>query len=232
MKRATRFVLAMGVLTVSARGETLHYLINWPSGLSLGEATLTSERPKRDLAAKKNEGAWNLSFDLDASVPGFAVRDQYHSTAGGELCSGVLEKTVRHGSRKAEETVTFHSDTNTITRQSKGPGGGRSDVSVPACARDALAFIQFARNELAQGRIAPQQPVVLGGLYNVRMTLAGAQTVKMNGQSVQADRIQAAIKGAASDFTVEIFFARDAVRTPVLVRIPLSLGTFTAELTH
>jgi hypothetical protein len=32
------------------------------------------------------------------------------------------------------------------------------------------------------------------------------------------------------DLTVEIFFARDAVRTPLLARIPLTLGTFTVEL--
>lgn len=217
--------------SLALRAETLHYVINWPSGLSLGEATLSSEHPKKDPAQKTDPG-WTLDFDLDASIPGFAVGDHYHSTAGPDLCSSVLDKKVHRGSKKTEEQVTFHQDINTITRETKGPGGGKSDVSVGACARDALSFIQFARNELAQGRIAPQQSVVLGGLYNVRLTLAGTQSVKMNGQSVQADKIQAAIKGPASEFNVEIFFARDAARTPALIRIPLSLGTFTAELTH
>jgi hypothetical protein len=30
--------------------------------------------------------------------------------------------------------------------------------------------------------------------------------------------------------TVEIFFAKDAARTPLLARIPLALGSFTVEL--
>ncbi len=37
-------------------------------------------------------------------------------------------------------------------------------------------------------------------------------------------------KALPRDLTVEIFFARDAARTPVLARIPLPLGTFTVEL--
>ena len=31
-----------------------------------------------------------------------------------------------------------------------------------ACARDPLTFLQFVRKELAEGRLAPQQSVVLG----------------------------------------------------------------------
>ncbi len=263
---------AFFALILTARAETLHYVINWPSGLNLGEATLSAARSHPEAAkpdaakpdaakpdtakpdaksgaAKSNaeaprqssglfdpksadKGGWDLDLDIDASVPGFAVRDHYHSTAGAELCSAVLEKAVRHGSRKNEETVTFHADTNTITRETHGPGGGKSDVSVSACARDALAFLQFARNELAQGRLAPQQSVILGAAYNVRLTLAGTQSVRMGEQTVQADRIQANIKGPASDITVEILFARDTARTPVLARIPLSLGVFTVELTR
>jgi hypothetical protein len=45
-----------------------------------------------------------------------------------------------------------------------------------------------------------------------------------------ADRILATIKGPTSNLTVEIFFARDAARTPLLAHIPLTLGSFTVEL--
>ena len=48
----------------------------------------------------------------------------------------------------------------------------------------------------------------------------------------QADRIHATIKGPASEVAVDIFFAKDEGRTPVLARIPLPLGTFTVELAH
>jgi hypothetical protein len=39
-----------------------------------------------------------------------------------------------------------------------------------------------------------------------------------------------AVKGPKSDFSFEVFFARDPARTPMQIRIPLALGTFTAEL--
>jgi len=45
-----------------------------------------------------------------------------------------------------------------------------------------------------------------------------------------ADRIVVAMKGPASDLNFEIFFSRDASRTPLLVRVPLALGTFSMEL--
>lgn len=230
MKYVMKYAVAF-LLLLPASGETLHYVINWPSGLSLGEATLDSS-PAHWVVGKVETEGWNFSFDLDASVPGFLIRDHYQSRAAGtEACSTELTRTVQRGSRKSEETDTFDQKTHSVTRQTKSPGG-KSDYSVPACARDALAFLQFARNELAGGRLAAQQPVVLGGAYNVKLELKGTETVKNGGKPAQADRIQASIKGQASDFTVEILFARDTARTPLLVRIPLALGAFTAELTH
>jgi hypothetical protein len=103
-------------------------------------------------------------------------------------------------------------------------------VSVPSCAKDALTFMQFARSELAQGRLAPQQTVIFGAPYDVRVEYTGAQKVKVGEHTVDADRILATIKGPTTDLTVEIFFARDAARTPLLAHIPLTLGSFTVEL--
>jgi len=40
------------------------------------------------------------------------------------------------------------------------------------------------------------------------------------------------VKGPASETAFEMFFARDAARTPLLVRVPLSMGTFLLELTR
>jgi hypothetical protein len=42
--------------------------------------------------------------------------------------------------------------------------------------------------------------------------------------------MQVNVKGTASDTAFEIYFALDAVRTPVLARVPLPMGTFTLEL--
>jgi hypothetical protein len=238
MRVAARFAFLFPAFLVSAfpgsaRAETLHYVVNWQSGLSLGEATLTTNRSLWVVGGVET-AQWKFGLDIDASVPGFAIRDQYTSSAGKEICSAKLDKTVHRGAKKSEEAVTFDQDEHTVTRttQPDGPGVGKSDASVGPCARDALAFLQYVRQELAQGRLVPQQPVVLGSQYNVRLEFAGTETVKKMGKPVEADRIHVTIKGPASDVGADIFFAKDEVRTPVLARIPLSLGTFTVELAH
>jgi Protein of unknown function (DUF3108) len=209
--------LVFCLLPVSA--ESLRYSINWASGLSLGEATLRADKGK--------EG-WDFEVTMDASIPGFALRDDYHAAATLDLCSLELNKTFTHGSKKADEKITFDQQDHTATRQTQG--GGKTDLSVSACAKDALTFMQFARSELAQGRLAPQQMVVFGSLYNLRVEFTGTQKIKYGDQTADADRILATIKGPTTDLTVEIFFARDAARTPLLARIPLALGSFTVEL--
>ncbi len=212
------FAFLLCILPVSA--ESLRYTINWASGLSLGEATLRADKGKE---------AWDFEVTMDASIPGFALRDRYHSGATLDLCSLQLEKNFTHGNRKADEKITFDQQNHTASRETQN-GGGKSDLSIPSCAKDALTFMQFARSELAQGRLAPQQTVVFGAIYNVRIEFKGAQKIKVGDQAADADRIVATIKGPTTDVTVEIFFARDAARTPLLARIPLALGTFTVEL--
>lgn len=224
--------LLLFLLPVSA--ESLHYVINWPSGLSLGEATLSTNHAVFASGPNSNE-LLTSDFEIAFSIPGYTVSDHYHSSAQGsgkDLCSTKLEKTVRRGSRKSGETVTFHQDKHTITRETQVDGGGKSDLDVSECSRDALTFLQFARSELEQGRLAQRQSVVLGGVYEVRLDGMGAQTVKVGGKPVEADGVKASITGPASSNTVEIFFSRDPARTPVLINIPLSLGKFTAELIH
>lgn len=216
------------LIILSAPAEQLRYSINWPSGLSLGEATLRSDR-SHDPGVEKGQERWSFAADLDASVPGFAVRDHYESTATSDLCSVQLDKSFTHGRRKGDERVTFDRQKNTATRETLN-GGGKSDISVQQCARDALTFIQFARRELAQGRLAPQQQVVFGAVYSVRIEYTGQQAIKLGDQKIDADRIVASIKGPTTDLTMEVFFARDAARTPVLAKIPLALGAFTVEL--
>jgi hypothetical protein len=211
------------------RAETLHYIINWASGLSLGEASIRSDESKD---ASKSGKTWTFDSMLDASVPGFALRDKYHSTADSSLCSTFLEKSVTRGTKSNEETVTFDKEKLRAERETKTKGGGKSDVSIPACAKDPMALLQFMRKELAQGRLASQQSVVFGSLYDVRFEYAGVQFVQVGGKRTESEKIQARIKGPASDVTVELFFARDAGRTPVLARIPNSAGTFQVELTR
>ena len=65
-------------------GEQLHYSINWPSGLSIGEVHLRSSRVK---PTPKSTERYDFDVSIDAAVPGFAVADRYHSEASKDFCS-------------------------------------------------------------------------------------------------------------------------------------------------
>lgn len=216
-------LLSLCLLRVShadlVNGEVLNYTINWPSGLSLGEAKLKASR----------EGsAWNFELQFEAAVPGFAVADRFTSLSNEDQCSASFDKEIQHGKRKSRETITFDGQAGTATRQTVG--GGKSALQIPPCARDALAFIFHLRRQLAQGRIPAAQDVFYGAPYRVKLDFAGTQRVRVGEAMEDADRIRASVKGPASEFNIELFFARDAARTPLMVKLPLSLGMFAMEI--
>jgi hypothetical protein len=214
---------------ILASAETLHYSVNWPSGLSLGEVTLLSGPI---MSGKGVVLGWAFELNLDAGVPGFAIRDQYNSTADADFCSQHLDKKTARGARIGEERVIFDRGKNTATRETirGGQVAATSQVNIPTCARDALTLLQFVRKELAQGRLPSPQPAILGAAYQVRLDYLGMTSVALGNQQMDADRFRTSIKGPASDFTLEMFFRRDAARTPVMMKIPLPLATFTVEL--
>ncbi|MBI3681712.1 MAG: DUF3108 domain-containing protein [Acidobacteria bacterium] len=203
---------------VPAAGENLQYVINWPSGLNLGEGRIK--------ASHDGSGNWNFEFQLEAAVPGFGVADHFLSLTTENQCSIAFEKELQHGKRKTREKITF--DGGTATRETIG--GGKSTLTVPACARDALAYVFHLRKELSLGRLPPAQSVYYGSPYQVRIEYTGTQRVRIGDAYEEADRLVASIKGPASNFSVEAFFGKDQARTPLMVRIPLAMGTFSMEI--
>ena len=201
--------------------ESLHYSVNWPTGLSLGEA---------HLRATKVEGGWQFEFSLDASVPGFAISDRYRSRTNADLCSLELEKDVAHGQRTAHEKTVFDYKAGSATRTTLAEGAGHADIEINNCERDGLDFVFYARQELAQGRVPQGETVLFGAPYSVRMEYTGAQEVTVNDERHEADRVVVHVKGPAADSSVEILFDRDPARTPLIIQTPLALGTFSLEL--
>jgi hypothetical protein len=205
------------------QNETLRYNVNWPSGLSLGEATVT---------ASKVDGAWNFALTLSVGVPGLPIGDKYRSNATvTDLCSNELNREISHGNKKITEKTTFDQKAGTAQRQTLVPaGGGKSDLSFHGCGRDALAFWFFARRELGQGRVPPAETIFFGSAYTARLEYTGAQTIAVAEKQTVTDHLVAHVKGPASDFTFEIFYARDPARTPLLIKIPVTVGTISLEL--
>jgi hypothetical protein len=90
--------------------------------------------------------------------------------------------------------------------------------------------LYFVRRELAEGRLPQSQTVFFGSAYQVRLEYGGRRQLRVSGEQMETDRITASVKGPSSDTSVEMFFAQDKTRRPVLVRVPLALGAFTLEL--
>ncbi|MGA2131251.1 MAG: DUF3108 domain-containing protein [Bryobacteraceae bacterium] len=203
-------------------GESLDYALHWPGGASLGEA---------HLRASKGEHSWQLDFSMSASVPGFTLSDHYHSRANDGFCSLELEKQTTHGQRKTHERTVFNYQEGSATRTTLVDGGGHTDISISDCARDGLDFVYYARRELSLGHgVPPQQDVLFGAAYSVRMAFAGVQDVNVGGKHRQADHCILYIAGPASDYQLDIFFERNAARTPLMIKAPLPLGTLSMEL--
>jgi hypothetical protein len=226
-RRVALILFPMAALALAAdapsgfpyQDETLHYEVNWPSGLSLGDASLTAHHSGEN---------WEIAMSLDAAIPGFPIADRYHSITGAEQCSSEFERDASHGKKKTSEKTTFDYKQGRAFRATKD--GGKSEATIGSCARDALAFLYFARRELGQGRVPPQQDVFFGAVYSVRLEYTGAQTITVADKPTVTDRVAVTFRGPASNSSFEMFFARDAARTPLLVRVPSNLGTIIMAL--
>lgn len=231
--RAAALLFALASLpSVRAAGpgfadESLNYAINWPSGLSLGEVHWKATN--NGTASNPN---WHFSVDLEAHVPGYTLADSYQSKSNGQsFCGLELTRDIHHGAKASSDSITVDANARTATRKTLN-GGGESTFTVPSCVRDALAFLFFARHELASGRVPPAQTVIFGGPYEVQLTHVGSGPVKAGDRSYDADHVSCSIRSSASSLSADIYFARDAVRTPVLIKVPVAVGSLTVELVH
>jgi hypothetical protein len=212
-------VRALAAEKVVSKSETLRYSINWPSGLSLGEAELVSSSDGTGMS---------FGFTINASLPGFPIEEHAKSASNNSYCSFRLDKGFTHGTKIAKESTEFQTSPLTATRTTAN--GGKSELTTSQCPKDALTFVFFLRNELSHGRIPQIEKVFYGSPYETRVEFKGTQSIRVSDASVEADRVLATIKGPNSQNTVEMFFAHDATRTPVMIRVPFAMGSFSMEL--
>ena len=83
---------------------------------------------------------------------------------------------------------------------------------------------------MALGKVPAAEPVYFGAEYQVRFDYAGEQRIKVADAPALADRLIGFVKGPKSEFTFELYLARDPQRTPLLIKVPFTLGTFSMEL--
>ena len=217
--RFTPLLLLLAPGLFAQQPESLTYSINWPSGLSLGEGSIT---------AVPSGHYQDLSLKLEATIPGYPLRDEYRSRVVDGLCSVTFEKLSTHGSRVTSEKSIFDAEKKVVRRETSK--GGQSETPIAACAKDALAFLFFVRKELAQGRIPPAQTIFFGAPYQATLKFAATHHVKIGERDIEADRIAVSLKGPASTTNFDISFARDATRTPLIIRSQFAMGSFSMEL--
>jgi hypothetical protein len=194
--------------------EDLNYSINWPTGISLGEA---------HLHAKHSGKNWNFSLSLEAGMPGFAIKDTYRSDMVPDFCSVSFERSTSHGSHTVQERQTIDRDRATATHN-------KADIPVPACVKDALTYLFYSRRELGQGRVPAAQEILFGALHTIRVDYVGAPMISVNGKQVQSDKVTCTIGIGSSDYMFDVYYARDAARTPLLITAPFAVGKFSMEL--
>ena len=203
------------------RDERLRYAISWPSGLPVGQA---------EFRAREVDPGWRFEMTLRASLPNFEIDDAFVSRADPRMCSQRFEKHVRHGKRRAHESLRFGD--GAVERANLDAGGREPPGVTPAgpCARDALAFLYFLREDLAAGRITPPGEIFFGAGYRVELEFARTRRLRVGEEARLADEIRAVVRGAASEHAFSIFFARDEARTPLLFRVDLEDGPFAMTL--
>lgn len=201
--------------------EDLNYSILWPTGASLGEA---------HLHARRSGDKWDFSFTLDAGIPGFTVKDSYHSGIVPDFCSTFFDRTSTHGTHMVSEKETIDRERGIATRGALSGNGAGNEIAVPSCVKDALAYLFYSRREMGQGRVPAAEDVLLGALHSIRVDYDGAPVIKMNGKDVQTDEVTCTWNTGSSAYTFDVYYARDAARTPLRIDVPFAVGKFSMEL--
>ena len=201
------FALALPAVPAPS-DESLLYNLKWPAGVTLGRGEL-----------KATQGATHIEFVLDASLPGVPATGTFLSKVDVKGCTTEFSKKYEIGFRKSSETTTI--EAGKARRETSK--GGKSTIDVGECGRDALAFLRFLRAELAAGRKPASEKILFGAEYV--LTLAYPKS-----SDPEVDTVKVSVKGPASQNSFEIDFLRDGTRTPVRVRVPLTMGKFSLEL--
>ncbi|MBI3934713.1 MAG: DUF3108 domain-containing protein [Acidobacteria bacterium] len=206
-----------------AAGEKLTFNLLWSSGISLGEAFLQASRAGEEI---------HLEATVVADLPQHRVGYSFTSLADEHLCSIRFRETLREGKNTRETAFEFDQENHTVRRTQDGK---TTESAIPACARDPLALLYHFRQQLAFGQVPVGTPEAvgafyLGGDYSVRYEAITPETVKLGSKSWQGDRFLLTVFGGGGEQSIEVWIRPDNSRTPVAIRVPFSLATFSAEL--
>ena len=204
-------------------GEKLTFNLIWPSGISLGEATLTAARAGAEI---------HLEASVVADLPQYHAGYTFTSVADDRLCSLRFRETLREGRNTRETLYEFDQTKHTVRRTKNGQ---TTENAVPDCARDPLALLYHFRQQLASrqvpiGTAEATGAFYLGEDYVARYEAVTPEAVKLGSKSWEGDRFMIRVQGSDGERSFEIWIRPEPSRAPVAVRVQFSLGTLSAEL--
>jgi Protein of unknown function (DUF3108) len=204
-------------------GERLTFNLLWPSGLDLGEAFLEASKAGQEI---------HLKATVAAELPQHRIGYTLDSITDEQFCSVRASETLQEGADMRETSYEFDQEQHVVRRSRDGE---TTEHPIPPCARDPLALLYHFRRQLALGQVPIGTPEAVGaffldGDYSVRYEAITPETVGPGSNQWEGDRFFITAGGADGEHRFEMWVRPDNLRTPVAIRIPFPLATFTAEL--
>ena len=202
--------------------ESLRYNVNWPSGAEPGRSHLHRAPLRRGLGS---------GCDRESRRPGFALADKFHSAVDrGALLHRIRARPEpRRPSEPTRRPISISSRQAHRAPRCFRPAAARAiSESRPAPATRGVPLLR-ARRVGPGPRARSAAGVFRAGLFGT-LDYTGPQAIAWAGSPDVTDRIHVTVKGPKADFVFDIFFARDAARTPLRIRVPLAPGVFSLEL--
>ena len=205
---------------VLAAGEKLEYNLRWPSGITLGEATLKATHTGNQMF---------LEATVDADIPQYHALYTFSSVTDEQFCSQQFRMVLHEGKRIVNDTFEFDQNNHQVHRVRNGRSTTAS-LSDTDCARDPLALIYYFRQQLALGKLPPGASGVLylGEAYTVHYD-AAAPGPASGSKAPQGELFNIRVD-APNAPNLEVSIRNDPQRVPISLRIAFSLGTLSADL--
>ena len=200
-------------------GERLVYRLLWPSGIPMGEAVFEVSSQGDEL---------HFQATVEVRLPQYRFNSMFSAVAAREgLCSLQFHQKLEEGSRSSEESMEFDQTAHQVRHIR---GRNTTTATIPKYARDPLTFLYYVRSRTAAGQAVESSSVHYGIGIALQLGQGSPGTVKVGGALRQSEKFEVHFPARGRERTVEIWFASDAVRTPLQFTVPTSLADFKAEL--
>ncbi|OFV99482.1 MAG: hypothetical protein A3F68_09210 [Acidobacteria bacterium RIFCSPLOWO2_12_FULL_54_10] len=200
------------------QGEKLTFLLSWPGGNALGEASLDASTAGDEI---------HFQVRAEASLPSYALRDSFSSVANRELCSVSFHQQLREGKNVGENSIDYANLASEPKNAARSTSATKTNTG---CARDPMSFLYYFRSKLAAGQAIESGFIDLNNQVAVSIRAAGNENLSYRGQQRPTQKFLVTYSSSGEDTRIEVWFSEDAERLPLRVRVPFPLAVFTAEL--